>query len=48
MSWLQPGHHIVNFFCLKGVSVSLQTPHVIWLRIISIALEKELKILDYA
>ena len=48
MSWLQSGHHVVNFFFLMGVSVSLKTPHIIWLRILSMALEKELKIIDYA
>ena len=36
MSWLQSGHHGVNFFHLMGVSVSM-TAHGIWLRALSIA-----------
>ena len=44
MSWLQSGHHVVNFFYLAGVSVS----HRIWLRILSVALEEELKVLNFA
>ena len=47
MSWLQSGHHVVNFFQLVGVSVST-TAHRIQLRILSIALEEELKVLDFA
>ena len=47
MSWLQSGHHVINFFHLMGVSVSL-TAHRIWLRVLSIAPEEELKVLDFA
>ena len=36
MSWLQSGYHGVNFFHLRGVSVSM-TAHGIWLRALSIA-----------
>ena len=38
------GHHAVNFLYLVGISVST-TAHRIWLRILSIALEKDLKLL---
>ena len=39
-------HHVVNFSTWRfGI---YQTAHRIWLRILSIALEKELNILDYA
>ena len=47
MSWLQSGHHGVNFFHLMGVSVSM-TAHGIWLRVLSTAPEEELKVLDFA
>ena len=47
MSWPQSGHHAVNFFLLVGVSVSYKTAHRIWLRILSTALEEELKVLDF-
>ena len=42
-AWGQSGHHIVNFsaWC-SGI---YKTAHRIWLRILSIAFEKELKIL---
>ena len=43
MSWLQSGHHVVNFY-LARVSVS----HRIWLRILSVALEEELQVLNFA
>lgn len=45
MLWIQSGHHIVNFstWCLSVY----KTAHGIWLRILSITLEKELKVLDY-
>ena len=43
--WVQPGHHGVNFTWCFGV---YKTAHRIWLRILSIALEKELKGLDCA
>ena len=42
------GHHIVNFFSIWWVFQYLQEAHRIWLRILSLALEKELKILDFA
>ena len=48
MSWLQSAHHVVNFFHLVGGFGIYKTAHRIWLRILSIALEKELKVLDYA
>ena len=47
LSWLQAGHHAVNLFHLAGVSVSTRQLRI-WLKILSIALEKELKFLDYA
>ena len=40
----QSGHHVVNF-SIRGFSI-YKTAHRIWLRILSIALEKELKVLD--
>ena len=45
MSWVQFGHHVVNFsnWCF-GIC---QTAHRIQLRIFSLALEKELKILFF-
>jgi len=46
MSWLQSGHHVVNFFHLVGVSVSYRTAQRIKLRILPIAVEEELKVLD--
>ena len=44
MSWVQSGHQVVNFppWCF---SVG-KTAHRIWLRILSIVLEKELKVLS--
>ena len=47
MSWLQSGHHVVNFFHSVGFSVSTEQLKV-WLRVLSIALEEELKVLDFA
>ena len=44
MSRLQPAHHVVNF---GGFSI-YKTTHRIRLRISSVALEKEMKVLDYA
>ena len=44
-SWVQSGHHVVNFS--TWYSGIYKTAHRIWLRILSIALEKELKVLDY-
>ena len=46
MSWTQSGHHVVNF-STWGFGI-YKTAHIIWLRILSIALETELKVLDYA
>ena len=45
-SWVQSGHHVVNFstWCF-GI---YKAAHRIWFRILSIALEKKLKVLDYA
>ena len=45
-SWVQSGHHVINFstWCF-GI---YKTTHRIWLRILPIAPEKELKALDYA
>ena len=39
-SWLQSGHHTVNFSYLVGVSI-YKTAQRLWLRILSIALEKD-------
>ena len=47
MSWVQSGHHVVNFPPGGGFSI-YKTAHRTWLRILSIALEKEIKALDYA
>ena len=46
MSWIQSGHPVVNF-STWGYSV-YKTTHRIWLRVLSIALEKKLKVLDCA
>ena len=46
MSWVQSGHHVVNF-STWGFSID-KIAYRIWLRILSIALEKELKVLDLA
>ena len=45
-SWVQSGHHVVNFstWCF-GI---YKAAHRIWFRILSIALEKKLNVLDYA
>ena len=49
MSWPQSGHHVVNFFHLVEVPVARrQLAHRIQLRILPIAAEKELKVLDCA
>ena len=43
-SWVQSAHHIFNFSTWYfGI---YKTAHRIWLRILSIALEKELNVLD--
>ena len=42
----QSGHHIINF-SIWGFSI-YKRAHRIWLKILPIVLEKELKILDYA
>ena len=48
MSWLQSGHHAINFFHLvRGFSIYKTAPRV-WLGILSLALEEELKVLDFA
>ena len=45
-SWVQPGHHVANFStCGLGI---YKIAHRTWLRILSTALEKEIKVLDYA
>ena len=46
MSRVQSGGQVVNFstWCFR----ICKTAHRIWLRILSIALEKELRVLDYA
>jgi len=46
MSWLQSGHHVVNFFHLVGVLVSIRQPTEHGSEYI--ALEKELKVPEYA
>ena len=46
MSCLQSGHHVVNFLHLGGFSI-YKTASKIWLRILSLALKKELKVPDY-
>ena len=43
---VQSGHHAVNF-STWGFSIC-KTAHRIWLRILPVILEKELKVLDYA
>ena len=51
MSWLESSHRAVNFFHQIGVSVSIRQLGygcIIWLRILSIALEKELKAFNFA
>ena len=47
MSWLQFGRHTVNFSTWWDFSI-YNTAHGIWLRILCVALEKELKVLDFA
>ena len=42
------GRHVVNLFSTRWVFQYLQEAHRIWLGILSIAPEKELKILDFA
>ena len=46
MSWVQSGHRVVNFS--TWYFDIYETAPRIWLRISSIAPEKELKVLDYA
>ena len=48
MSWLQFDKHIVNFVHVVRVSSIYKTAHRIWLRILSMALEKELRLLGFA
>ena len=49
MDWfdLLAVHHVVNFSHLIGISVSAKTAYRTWLMILSIALEEELKVLDF-
>ena len=47
MPCLQSGHDGANIFHLVGVSISTRQLRGIWLRILSIALEEELKVLDF-
>ena len=46
MWWIQSSHHVVNFSTWR--SSLYKRAHRIWLRILSVALEKEQKILDCA
>ena len=49
MSWLQSDHYVVNFFTWwEFQDLLYMIAHRIWLRILSIVLEKELKVLDFA
>ena len=60
MSWVQSGHHVANsstcYFSIYKTDTKYRyfsiyktdTNHRIWLSILSTALEKELKVLDYA
>ena len=48
MSRLQSGHHEVNYFYLMGGFGIYKTAHRIWLRVLSIAHKKELKVIDFA
>lgn len=45
---LQYGHDVVNVFHLVGGFIICKTAHKIWLRILSVAFEKKLKVLDFA
>ena len=47
MPWLQFGHDGVNIFHLVGVSISTRQLRGIRLGIVFIALEEELKVLDF-
>ena len=49
MDWfdLLAVHHVVNFSHLIGISGSAKTAYRTWLMILSIALEEELKVLDF-
>ena len=48
MSWLQSGHHVDNFLHLVGVSLSTKQLRGYGSRVLSVALEEELKVLDFA
>ena len=48
MSGLHCDRYVVNFFHLAGGCSICKTAHRVWLRILSIALEEELKALDIA
>ena len=47
MSWLQSGHHVVNFFHLLGVSVSTKQLKGHGSEYYLIALKEALKVLDF-
>ena len=47
MSRLESDHHVVNFFHMMGGFSIYKTDQRIWLSTLSIALEKELKVLDF-
>ena len=48
LSWLQSGHRVTSLVPPGGVSSIYKTAQRIWLRILSVILEEELKILDFA
>ncbi|CAI9159853.1 unnamed protein product [Rangifer tarandus platyrhynchus] len=48
MSWVEAGHHVVNFFHLVGVSVSTRQLTGRGSECCLLAVEQELKVLDYA
>ena len=47
MSWLQFGQHVVILLPPGGDFGIYKIAHRIWLRILSVAHEEELKVLDY-
>ena len=48
MSWVQSSYHVVNFFHLVGGFGIYNTAQRIWCGVLSIALEEELKVLNFA
>lgn len=48
MSWVPSGHHLVNFFHLVGISISTRQLTGHGSEYCLLAIEKELKELDYA